>query len=60
MPKAGIINQATKLVATLNRQGHTVKAMEVDDDKIRIEFAVGDDDEEYNELDHIDCKWHDK
>jgi hypothetical protein len=59
MPKASIINQATKLVATLNQQGRTVKAMEIEGEKIRIEFAVNsDDDDEYNELDYIDWKLH--
>lgn len=60
MPKASIINQATKLVATLNQQGRTVKAMEIEGEKIRIEFAVNsDDDDEYNELDYVDWKFHD-
>ena len=57
MPKASIINQATKLIATLNQQGHTVKAMEIDGDKIRIEFAVNADDLEANpphEFDFVD------
>lgn len=57
MPKASIINQATKLVATLNQQGHTVKAMEIDGDKIRIEFAFTADDLEANpphEFDFVD------
>lgn len=55
MPKASIINQATKLVATLNQQGRTVKAMEIEGEKIRIEFAVNrDDDDEYNPMDDVD------
>ena len=58
MPRASIINQATKLVATLNQQGRTVKAMEIEGDKIRIEFAVNSDDfdDEPHELDFIDWK----
>jgi hypothetical protein len=62
MPKASKIHQATKTLATLKQQGHTVKAMEVYDDKIRFEFAVSSkdfDDDEYNELDYIDWKMHD-
>jgi hypothetical protein len=56
MPKAGIINQATKLVATLKQQGHTVKALELYEDKIRVEFSTGDEDVEYNELDYVRWK----
>lgn len=61
MPKASKIHQATKALATLKQQGHTVKAMEVYDDKIRFEFAVTSkdfDDEEPHELDNINWKFH--
>ena len=57
MPRTSIINQATKLVATLKQQGHAVKAMEIDGDSIRVEFAVNNEDfDDYNELDFIDWR----
>ena len=61
MPKASKIHQATKALATLNQQGHTVKAMEIDGDRIRFEFAVTSkdfDDEEPHPFDNIDWKAH--
>jgi len=57
MPRASIINQATKLLATLKQQGHTVKAMEIDGDRIRIEFPTSSEDfDDYNEFDYVDWR----